>query len=86
VIGDSLYELKFRVEMNAEVGAPHLMEMDPDHEGDGSGNRKEDEVSGRDKQLFLGPKLGSGEATNSSSMKSQGVGHGSTKSLPIFLI
>jgi hypothetical protein len=40
VIGESFYELKFRVEMNAEVGAPHPMDMDDNHEGDDSGKRK----------------------------------------------
>jgi hypothetical protein len=32
VIGDSLYELKFRVEMNAEARAHPLMEIDQGHE------------------------------------------------------
>jgi hypothetical protein len=39
VIGDSLYELMIRVEMNAEAGAPHPKDMDDNHEEDGSGQR-----------------------------------------------
>jgi hypothetical protein len=86
VIGDSLYELKFRVKMNAEVGAPHLMDIDDNHEADNSGNRKEDDVTCKEKQLIKGPKIDSGESARSGSVTGQRTGQGSAKSLPVFLI
>jgi hypothetical protein len=37
VIGENVYELKFRVEVNPSGSAPQLMEMDGQHEGGGAG-------------------------------------------------
>jgi hypothetical protein len=86
VIGDSLYELKFRVELNGEDGTPHPMEMDQDRDGNEPGNGKDDEGAGKVNQLLLGPKPGSGEAARNGSMERQTAGHGSTRILPTFLI
>jgi hypothetical protein len=86
VIGDGLYELKFRVELNGEVGTPHLMEMDQDQDGDEPGNGKDDEGTGRVNHLLLGPKPGSGEAARNGSMERQIAGLGSTRTLPTFMI
>jgi hypothetical protein len=74
------------VELNGEVGAPLPMEMDQDHDGEDSSKRNEDEGVGRDKQVLLGPNLGSGEAAKCSSMEIHASGHGSTRSLPVFHI
>jgi hypothetical protein len=85
VIGDSLYELKFRVEMNAEGGNPQPMDMDHNPEGDGSGRRDED-LNSSEKQVILGFKSGSGGSASKCSTKNSGAGKQAMQGLPTFLI
>jgi hypothetical protein len=58
VIGDGLYKLKFRVEMNDKGGIPHPMDVDHNLEGDGFGRRDEQDMNNSRKQIILGSKSG----------------------------
>jgi hypothetical protein len=63
VIGDSLYELKFRVEMRVEAGVPHPMGMDDNHGAGGSSHKEGQGNSSNRKNLMQGSKNGSGGST-----------------------
>jgi hypothetical protein len=68
VIGDNLYELKFRVETGVEAGEPHPMDTDDNHSMDtddkhgagGSGQKEEEGSNNNAKNLMKGSKMGSG--------------------------
>jgi hypothetical protein len=87
VIGEALYELKSKVEMNGELGAPQPMDMDINHDGGGSGERENGGDDRGDNQSGKVFKDGHGGAASTG----RGSGHGgasqvSKKSLPLFHI
>jgi hypothetical protein len=51
VIGENLYELKFRVEVNPNGSAPQLMEMNGQHEGGGAGENTGGDGRGNTRQM-----------------------------------
>jgi hypothetical protein len=84
VIGEGLYELKLWVEMNAEVGNPHLLEMDDNHGGDSSGHRKDKDFNLNEKQANFGPKTSSGGSSNNSKSMNARLGKKVSKLLQCF--
>jgi hypothetical protein len=74
VIGDSLYELKFRVETGMEAGEPHPMDTDDNHGAGGSGQKEEEGSNNNAKNLMKGSKMGSGETATGGGTLKQGVG------------
>jgi hypothetical protein len=56
VIGEGLYELKFKVELNGALGAPHPMDMDDNHEADGPGQGENNGANNTFKQITFGNK------------------------------
>jgi hypothetical protein len=85
VIGESLYELKFRVGLNVE-GAPHPMDMNDNHEADGPGQWEMKGANPSDKQANLGLNDGSGGAVSGVNKMSKGGGKPFVKSLLVFFI
>jgi hypothetical protein len=94
VIGDSLYELKFRVEMGVEAGEPHPMDTDDNHPMDtddnhgagGSGQKEEEGSNNNAKNLMKGSKMGSGETATGGGTLKQGAGQSASKIVPLFII
>jgi hypothetical protein len=86
VIGEGLYELKFRVELNGASGAPQLMDMDGNHKADGPGQGENNGANHTIKQITLGDKASSGGAAGNENKMDQGAGHGSSRTTPLFFI
>jgi hypothetical protein len=86
VIGDSQYELKFWVEMSEEAGAPHLMDIDDNHEAGGSSQKEDQGNNSIGKNLMKGSKNGSGGTATGGYMLNQGAGQPAPKSVPLFIV
>jgi hypothetical protein len=86
VIGEALYELKFRVEMNVEVNNPQPMEMDDNQEGNGSGHRRDNVSDHNEKQESLGPKASSSGSSNDVKKANSRSGKQAAQAAPVFLI
>jgi hypothetical protein len=87
VIGEGLYELKFRVKMNGECGAPQPMDMDGELGGDGLGQQQNSGDPRGVIHVNKDFKGGDGGAASTGKGSCQGgVGQGSTKILPLFHI
>jgi hypothetical protein len=85
-IGEGLYELKFRVEMNGASGAPQPMDMDDNHEADDPGQGEKNSANPTIKQITLGDNAGSGGAAGSVNKMGQGASQGLGRSIPLFFI
>jgi hypothetical protein len=86
VIGEGLYELKFHVEMNAEVGNPQPMEMDANHQGDDSDHMKDKVFNHKEKHATFGPKARYGGSSNNVKRMNVVTCKQVAQALPIFLI
>jgi hypothetical protein len=85
VIGDNLYQLKFRVELNPNSSSPQPMDMDNQHEDDGEDTR-EDAVEGNGNNQQRGHKTSAGEQTGKSSGHTASASKGVSKALQTFHI
>jgi hypothetical protein len=70
VIGENLYELKFRVENGADGSNPQLMDMDSDHGADEGENQKENNSGGGSGKLnhILATKTGGAGASSKATL------------------
>lgn len=96
VIGDFLYELRFRVEANMDVDNPQPMDMDYGNDGDGEENNGDEKASGNDGRDKENAKTGdqadkgaenNGKpiSTNTRQATVQGVQHGA-RARPIVVL
>jgi hypothetical protein len=75
VIGESVYELKFCVEVKAHEGVPLPMDLDKNHEEDRDGQRERSGVKPNEDNLNQGTKSGSGGASSAINRSHLGAGN-----------